>query len=186
MRKLSVFLLAVVIVKCSLVAQAELGFLNTDKSDFELIGDVLQFVPVSIGYGISAYKKDKEGIKQLTKSTLVTFVFTRATKYAFNYTTWGTRPKGGKESFVSGHTSFACSGSAFLTSRYGHKYGLPTLGVSLVVAASRIQAKRHHLRDVVAGCALSYAVSQFVVTKWKDKVKYLVIGKNYIGFHREF
>lgn len=70
----------------------------------------------------------------------------------------------------------------FLASRYGWEYGLPALAVATTVAVSRVDSKKHHVRDVVAGCALSFIVNEFFVTKPEDDNVVPVIGPAFIGF----
>lgn len=152
------------------------------KKSFEEAGDILQYVPTAAGYSLSAFKKDAEGVKQLTRSTLATAVLTAGIKEAVNTTSWGERPNGGQRSFPSGHTSLACSGAAFLNERYGWEYGLPALAIAGTVAASRVESDRHHVRDVVAGCALSFIVNEFFVIRPEYEKLVPVIGPKFIGF----
>lgn len=164
----------------------EAKLFSKGKSDFEKAGDLLQFIPVISSYVITFYQGDTQGAKQLTYATFTTAVTTQIIKKTFNYTSWGERPNGGENSFVSGHTSFACSGAAFLTRRYGFGYGINAFVVAATVGASRVSSKKHHIRDVVSGCALSYFVNSFFVDEFKSESEkqafYPVIGADFIGF----
>lgn len=152
------------------------------KKSFEEVGDILQYMPTAAGYTASLFKKDPEGARQLTRSTLVTAGLTAGIKEATNNTSWGERPNGGQRSFPSGHTSLACSGAAFLNERYGWEYGLPALAVAGTVAASRVESDKHHVRDVLAGCALSFIVNEFFVIRPEYERFVPVIGPKFIGF----
>lgn len=156
---------------------------SSNKSEkFANVGDVLQFVPVAAGYTISLFKQDLEGAKQLTRSTLISAGLTAGIKESTKNTSWGERPNGGDRSFPSGHTSFACSGAAFLHERYGWEYGMPALTVAGLVAASRVSSDKHHVRDVLAGCALSFIVNEFFVIRPELEHIIPVVGPNFLGF----
>ncbi len=152
------------------------------KSREERAGDVGKYLPVIAGAGVAAWKGDAEGGKQLVRSTLASILATEGAKRAFDQTYLGERPNGGKKSFPSGHAAFACSGSAYLGERYGWEYGLPALAVAAGVGASRVDADKHHWRDVIAGCGLSYALNEFFVTKEGEEELYPVVGPEIIGF----
>lgn len=169
------------LLSISLISQAAIKEPEPTK-DFEGLGDALQYVPTIAGYTVSLFKKDLEGAKQLTRSTLVTAGFTEGIKEATKNTAWGERPNGGTKSFPSGHTSLACSGAAFLNERYGWQYGVPALAVAGVVAASRVESDKHHVRDVLAGCALAFIVNEFFVIRPEYEDLIPVIGPEFIGF----
>lgn len=126
-----------------------------DTSDpHRFAGDVLQLA-IPIGGGVVAYvKDDTEGLKQLGKTVAVTAVATQGMKYGLDHTKLGRRPDGTRLSFPSGHTSNACAGAAFIGQRYGWKYGVPAMTTAGYVGWTRVHAKRHHVRDVLVGCAL--------------------------------
>lgn len=150
--------------------------------DFEGLGDTLQYIPTIAGYTISLFKRDLEGAKQLTRSTIVTGGLTYGLKEATNSTSWGERPNGDSNSFPSGHTSLACSGAAFLNERYGWEYGWPALAIAATVGVSRVESDKHHVRDVLAGCALAFIVNEFFVIRPEYENIIPVIGPKFIGF----
>lgn len=156
------------------------------EKNYDQISNYLQFAPLLIGAGTAYYKDDMEGEKQLLRSTLAGVLATQALKYSMHGTAWDTRPNGGDYSFPSGHTSFACSGAAYMGERYGWEYSMPSLIIAAGVGAARVEAGKHHVRDVVAGCGLSYGVNEFFVTKIGEEQLYPVIGPDIIGFRWKF
>lgn len=123
------------------------------------MGDVIQFtIPLS-ALIISWQKDDKEGMKELLYSTIFSMAATWGMKVAFNKK----RPKGGRYSFPSGHTSLASSGSSYLGFRYGNKYGLPFFMGTAFVGYSRIAAHRHYWTDIFVG-GLVGGVSAYLFT----------------------
>lgn len=62
-----------------------------------------------------------------------------------------TRPDGGRHSFPSGHATLAFTGAEFIRKEYGWRWAAPAYGAAGFVGWSRVHAKRHYTRDVVAG-----------------------------------
>ena len=67
------------------------------------------------------------------------------------------------KAFPSGHTSNAFALAAVAERHYGWKAGVPAYLLASAVGVSRLQRKKHHLSDVVAGAALGYIVGRTVV-----------------------
>ncbi len=128
------------------------------------IGDFAQLFLPGLGLAMTLYQDDEEGTQQWWKSTGSTVVATQVLKQAFANSSIGTRPNGGKKSFPSGHTAGACSGAAFLTTRYGWKYGAPGFLLAGFVGYTRVDESQHHWRDVIAGCALGVGFNYQFVT----------------------
>ncbi|MFW2176472.1 MULTISPECIES: phosphatase PAP2 family protein [unclassified Moraxella] len=127
------------------------------KSDVEKAGDVLSLAIPTVGLGMAVAKDDKAGVKQLGYTLASNLVVTQGLKYATNDTDWGKRPNGEDYSFPSFHTSNACAGATFIGQRYGWQYGSMAMLPATYVGWSRVDANRHHTRDVVAGCAIGIA-----------------------------
>lgn len=126
----------------------------------ETAGDILQYaVPVTAA-GLTVAHRDGEGALQLGKSLLLSVGVTYALKYSLD----APRPDGGGQSMPSGHTSFAFTGAEFMRKRYGWEYGVPAYAAASFVAYSRVEARRHHARDVVAGAGIGI-ISSFIFTK---------------------
>ena len=126
-------------------------------------GDIAQFAIPLIAASVSVAKSDKDGLLQLG----ATSVGTMATTYALKYSVNSQRPKGGGQSFPSGHTASAFMGASYLHYRYGWEYGLPAYAAAAVVGYSRVAADQHHWEDVV-GAAVIANVSAFILTDRLD------------------
>ena len=77
-----------------------------------------------------------------------------------------TRPDGSdNKSFPSAHTAVAFSAAAFIDRRYGEQYGAwapaALYGVAALTGVARVEAKKHHWGDVLAGGAMGYGASRF-------------------------
>lgn len=132
---------------------------NNDKV-FQRVGDILQIAVPASAYIATFVADDNEGRNQFYTSLAANLLITYGLKYSINRT----RPDGGGASFPSGHTSSAFQGAAFIHRRYGIKYAAPAYIAGVLVAASRVDADRHHLSDVVAGAVLGIAVSFYFTT----------------------
>lgn len=155
------------------------------KSDgWKTYGDVMQFALPAGAAGLSLWKDDTEGEKQLLRDLVASMAVTEATKAATNNTYLGRRPdkSGSGHSFPSGHTTTACAGSGYLGKRYGWEYGAPAFGLAALTGYSRVEVEEHHWRDVIAACAISYTMTGFFVTKPGDENIIPVIGPDFIGF----
>src|SRR5690606_16588274 len=117
--------------------------------------------------GISWYKDDTQGVKELFYSFVASNAATWALKLAFNKK----RPRGGRYSFPSAHTSTAASGSAYLGFRYGMNYGIPYTIATGFVGYSRVNARRHYWTDVILGGAVGAISSYFFTSKYEPKNK---------------
>jgi membrane-associated phospholipid phosphatase len=63
----------------------------------------------------------------------------------------------------SGHTSSSFAMATVLHNAYGPWVGIPSYGVSTLVALQRMDAREHHLSDVVFGAALGWVVAETVM-----------------------
>lgn len=87
-------------------------------------------------------------------------------KLVFNSTKWGKRPDGGDFAFPSAHTSNSFFGAMWMITAGAFPEDISKIVISAVwfigagvVAYSRIQAGRHHLRDVIAGALLGMLIA---------------------------
>lgn len=132
------------------------------------LSDRLRYLPSAGAAIYSAYRRDGQGLWQLAAEVGATLIATQGLKEAFNDSALGERPNGGEKSFPSGHTSVACAGAAYMGGRYGWAYSVPAYAVSGYVAHIRVHEDRHHVRDVIAGCALAYGISRLVVQPFEQ------------------
>ncbi len=155
---------------------------NRDQLD---LSNWLKYVPAAGAAAYSTYQGDYRGVLQLGAEVAVTVAATQGLKEAFKNGDWGTRPDGGSKSFPSGHTSFACSGAAYLGERYGWQEAAPAYAISAWVAYIRVNEDKHYVRDVVAGCALAWGISKFVVKPYVPAQVSVtpVIGPGQVGLN---
>ena len=92
------------------------------------------------------------------------------------------RPDGsGNDSFPSAHTALAFSAAATLENRYGWEAGLPAMLVATFVGVARVQAKRHHWYDAVAGAAIGTTSGFLITSKHDDGVRLVPWGDSHGG-----
>lgn len=156
-------------------------------SDEELAADILTGVIPLSAFGIAYFKDDSEGKWQWLYSTGTSLVLNTAARVAFNETSWGERPNGHPYGFPSGHTSFIVSGAAFLSERYGWRYGVPAYLAAGYVSYVRVDTDHHRWRDVIAAAALSWTVSRLLVTPYNPDQAQLtpIIGPDVVGLRWE-
>ncbi|HTI31811.1 MAG TPA: phosphatase PAP2 family protein [Sphingomonas sp.] len=66
-----------------------------------------------------------------------------------------TRPDGSnRKSFPSGHTALAFAGAATIQQREGWGAAIPAYAVAAFVGVARVEARKHHWYDCVAGAAI--------------------------------
>lgn len=153
-----------VLASILLLAIAAAPAFANGEEDTRRLGDFFRVFNPALALGVTFWEKDVGGRRQLALSLGTTLVATELAKRAFNHTTLGERPNGDDYSFPSGHVSTTCSSAAFLQHRYGWRYALPLYATSAYTAYSRVDADKHHWRDVIAGCALAYGISMWLVS----------------------
>jgi len=133
------------------IAAAVLSFsAHAQTSTTTRNGDLLAVGLPAIAAGLTLANNDTEGFVQLVKSEAATLVIVEALKS----TTQQTRPNGKDDkSFPSGHAAVAFSAAQFMQMKGGWEYGVPAYLAASYVANSRVQAREHRWRDVVAGAA---------------------------------
>ena len=75
--------------------------------------------------------------------------------------------------------SFAAA--ATLQNRYGWKVGLPAQLLATFVGVSRVEARKHHWYDVVAGAAIGEASGFLLTSKHDDAVRIVPWGELHEG-----
>jgi membrane-associated phospholipid phosphatase len=130
----------------------------------ETAGDVLKFVLPATAVGLTIGYKDGKGAFQFGESAALTLGVTYGLKYAVDEK----RPNGGRHSFPSGHTSISFSAAEFMRNRYGWEYGIPAYAAAAFVAYSRVEARQHHIRDVIAGGGIGILSSYIFTKPYKD------------------
>ncbi len=151
----------------------------------ELPADIVTGVLPLITYGMIKLQDDGEGEGQFLRSVGIGLLVNSTLRYALKDHEWSERPNGSPYGFPSGHTGFVVSNAAFLSERYGWRFGLPAYAASAYVAYIRVDTDHHRWRDVIAGAAVGYAMSKLFVTP--DDATYLapVVGPDFLGMRWE-
>ena len=143
----------------------------------ETAGDILAYGLPAIGAGMTLYHKDGEGALEFGESGLLTMALTQGLKFTVNER----RPNGGEHSFPSGHTSYAFFSAEFIRERYGWKAGFPAYAAASFVGYSRVEAKAHHVHDVLAGAAIGIGSSWIFTKPYKNWQIEAELGGGYFG-----
>jgi len=147
--------------------------------DFETVGDVLTLVTPLGTAAYVAYLRDWPGMKMYAW----TFGATMATTFTLQFTTNEERPNGHGHSFPSGHTSAVAAPAAYIHLRYGLKKAILPLIATGITAASRVEANRHHVHDVLASVGFSY-IFAWIFTKepyTKNNLDVMPVMGDYYG-----
>lgn len=84
-------------------------------------------------------------------------------------------------SFPSGHTSISFASAATLEKRYGWQIGIPAHVVAAFVGLARVEARKHHVHDVIVGAAIGEAAGWLITSKRSSKVQWLPWGDAHGG-----
>ena len=130
----------------------------------ERVGDVVEWAMPAIALSVSAWREDREGVKQLSMGL--------ATNVAIAYAAKGLikkeRPdRNGDDSMPSAHTASAFHTAVYLHRRYGWRQSLPAYAAAAWVGHSRVHAERHDDKDVIAGAALGMLTGYLFTTRWQ-------------------
>jgi membrane-associated phospholipid phosphatase len=72
-----------------------------------------------------------------------------------------------RKSFPSGHSAIAFAAAATMENREGWRVGLPAFALASFVGIARVEARKHHWYDCVAGAAVGTG-SGFLLTSQRD------------------
>ena len=137
-------------------AQAQAGTGLTWGSGSNLLAMGLPALAAGAAWG----QGDTEGFKQLTLSMATTVGAAEVLKS----TVHSMRPDGSdNKSFPSGHTAVAFAAVRFMDKRYGEQMAPYTpwlYAAAGMTGVARVQADKHHWRDVLAGGALGWGSAQ--------------------------
>jgi membrane-associated phospholipid phosphatase len=128
-------------------------------------GEILRIaLPVAAG-GLSLYKEDYDGVLQLGVSE----IFAEGTSLVLQHFIHEQRPdKSDYKSFPSDSAAVSFSAASFLQIRYGWDYGLPAYALAAFVGYSRVEAKKHHWGDVLAGAVLGWGASEITTVRYRN------------------
>ncbi|MEZ5708049.1 MAG: phosphatase PAP2 family protein [Blastomonas sp.] len=149
----------------AICASATLSAAQASEKGWDDAGSVARTALVAAAIGIPAVQDDWDGALQGGGSVLAASLVTTGMKETFPRL----RPDGSDDkSFPSGHTSVSFAAAASLHNRYGWEVGIPAQLVAAFVGLSRVEAKRHHVSDVLVGAAIGEAAG-FLITSKKDE-----------------
>ena len=146
---------------------AALGIVATPASadGVKTAGEILRIaLPVAAG-GFSLYREDYDGVLQLGVSE----IFSVGSSLLLEHFVHEQRPdKSDYKSFPSDSTAVAFSAASFLQIRYGWDYGAPAYAVAAFVGYSRVEAKKHHWGDVLAGALIGWGASEITTVRYSN------------------
>lgn len=135
------------------------------KNTIEIIGDATQIIVPSYALGMAVNETGWSGVGQFVAQFAGMEIAVNGLK---NLVSEERPDHSDKNSFPSGHTASAFSGAAFIHKRYGIKRAiLPYLAAGFT-GFSRVQAKRHHVHDVLAGAAIGEMTGWFLTSRLGD------------------
>ncbi len=152
---------------------------------FEQLGDVLTLMPLFVGV-VSLGFEDYRGFGELALGTIATQASIEALKRGFEYAhkkgydvAFSKRPccedyKG----MPSGHSGGGFSAASFVYYRYGWKPALPIIFSAILTAASRVQAQKHSIWQVMTGGIIAWSFGWIFTSKYKKPKQELTILPN--------
>ena len=124
---------------------------------------------------------DKEGRRQWLWATLSSEVVVSSLRLAFKDHEYATRPNGHPYGFPSGHMAFVIPSAAFLSQRYGLRYGIPAYLACGYIAWVRVDTDHHYWRDIASATAISWGLSQLFLSPYDQPHVQPMIGGDTIG-----
>jgi membrane-associated phospholipid phosphatase len=128
-----------------------------------IYGAVAFMAPASAIVLASGYAAHSPAATELGWDLCHALVISTAAATAIKVSVDRTRPDGGSMSFPSGHTTTAFTVAPVLQHHLGWKVGVPAYLAGVVVAAGRMEDRRHYLSDVVFGAGLGIVAGRAVV-----------------------
>ena len=157
---------ALVIAMFALAAHPAPAFAS--RGGWDDASTVVRDVLVVGALGVPLVERDGRGLLEAGGSMGAAGLETAALKQIFPET----RPDGSDDkSFPSGHSSVAFAAAATLENRYGWHVGLPAHVAAAFVAVARVEARKHHWYDALAGAALGEANGLLITGKRDARVK---------------
>ncbi|TRZ42951.1 phosphatase PAP2 family protein [Robertkochia solimangrovi] len=180
------FLLLLCIASTNLNAQENYE-LSSSQETTQQIGNVVLIALPTATLATSAIIGDTKGAWQFTKGLIVSEAITYALKIGVKKQ----RPDLSNEnSFPSGHTSTTFHSAGFIHRRYGLKYSIPAYLLAGFTAASRIDAKKHDLLDVLTGAVIGLGSNLIFTSEYQQEHLQLTFNsyeENYLlGFTFKF
>jgi membrane-associated phospholipid phosphatase len=153
----------------AVVSAAAVGLVAPAQADgIKTAGEVLRIaLPAGAG-GISVAKGDYHGVLQLALSEAASY----GASYALQSMVKERTPDGtSNRSFPSDSAAVAFSAATYLERRYGWDYGMPAYAVAAFVGYSRVEADKHHWKDVAAGALIGWGASMLITSRYAEDVQ---------------
>lgn len=139
---------------------------STENSTTQTIGDIALFALPTATLATTFIIGDTKGAWQFTKG----FLLTEAVTYGLKLSVNKQRPDmSDNNSFPSGHTSTTFHSASFIHRRYGFKYSIPAYAIAGFTAASRIDADKHDMLDLVAGAVIGIGSTYLFTTPYQQE-----------------
>jgi len=133
---------------------------------------------IGAALGVPALQGDWRGDLQAGGSLLLT----TGISYGLKRTVREERPDhSSHRSFPSGHSADAFAAAATLENRYGWKAGLPAFALATFVATARVEARKHHWYDCVAGAAIGTGTGLLLTNRRDARVRLVPWGDSVGG-----
>lgn len=143
---------------------------QADASDWETASDIGAYGLLAVALTVPIVRDDRTSAWQALKSITVA----ESISFGLKQIVSEERPdESGDDSFPSAHTSRAFSAAATLHRRYGWRAGLPATVVAALVGVARVEADRHHWRDVIAGAAIGELSGMLLTEPFDEEVRLL-------------
>jgi len=138
---------------------------GTELGKSQLIGPA-----IGVSLLVSRLSKNDE-FRDLSYSLAQGFIVTNVITGSIKKIAGRDRPDGtSTNSFPSGHTSNSFTWATIAQRRYGWKVGAPAYAIASYVGVSRLQSRKHHLTDIIAGATIGYIVGR-TVTRNRDSAR---------------
>ena len=157
-----------IIVVCIVLCFSISAFASDNSENWKNFSDTGAYGLVAVALITPGIKSDKEGFKQAAFSVASASAIGLFGKTVIDEE----RPdKTSDDSFPSNHTANSFAAATTLYRRYGWQYGVPAYCVAAMVGNGRVEARRHHWRDVAAGALLGTATGWYFTDKYDNKTQ---------------
>lgn len=132
------------------------------------ISDVGVYTLVGAGLALPAVRQDWQGFRQAAYSIGTAEGLAILGKAVVHER----RPDNSdNNSFPSGHAALAFASATTMYRRYGWQTGVPAYALATLTAYARVDARKHHWYDVVAGAAIGTGSGWFFTNAFNNKVQ---------------
>lgn len=129
---------------------------------------VTRDILVAAALGVPAVQRDWRGDLEAGGSLLAA----GGVSYGLKELVHERRPDGSdRKSFPSGHAAISFAAAASLEKRYGWEAGAPAFILASFVGVARVEARKHHWYDVVAGGAIGTASGLLITSRRNARVR---------------